>query len=237
MKNVYIAKGASLHQINRLAETIRASAFDSSEGEIDIIRYLEIDLPKIFPGLYLFIEDDVTMGARRAFISEDPLGIVVSESIYEAAAQKSAFATEVLLHEVGHLFLHHRYAALGLNNADAVYRDRIKDTPLPNSAEWQATAFALCFLYPYSFCKRYKTAIEIKKAYKLTERQAIRIHKHLGRLKMRQDQTSLSKEGNWIKTVISDLPPKKAIERTADPVGQFSLFFSGRRPENNLLDA
>ncbi|MES0022423.1 MULTISPECIES: hypothetical protein [unclassified Mesorhizobium] len=237
MKNVYVAKGASLHQINRLAETIRTSAFGPGEGELDIIRYLEIDLPKIFPGLYLFIEDDVTMGSRRAFISEDPLGIVVSESIYEAAANKSAFAMEVLLHEVGHLFLHHRYAALGLNNADAVYSDSVRNTPLPNSAEWQATAFALCFLYPYSFCKKYKSANEIRKSYKLTEKQAIRISRHLSRLKVRKNETVASNDGNWIKAVISELPKRASLERTPDPLGQLSLFFNGKQSQRGALNA
>lgn len=211
------------------------NACGAENNEIDIIRYLEVDLPRIFPGLYVYIEDDVTMGARRAFISENPLGIVVSESIYDAAANKSSFAVEILMHEVGHLFLHHKYAALGLNSAAGTYINQIEKTPAFNSAEWQATVFALCFLYPYSICHKYKTALEIKKTYGLSEKQAQRVKRHLDRLKIRRNEYISSIDGKWVRAVISDLPKIKTTERSADQLGQLSLFFSGNLTENKLV--
>ncbi|WP_131803506.1 ImmA/IrrE family metallo-endopeptidase [Mesorhizobium sp. LCM 4577] len=233
MDDVFISRGASANKIRILAEWVRKELSNSNKGTFDIIRFIEIDLPKLFPGLYVHIESDNKMGSARAFVSEDPLGIVVSDSIYEGASNGCMFSAEIIMHEVGHLLLHHRYAALGLNSAAEPYQQRVEGAGFAHSAEWQATMFALCFLYPFSEFKKFTGVGELAKSSRLTHGQANRVLNHIKRLRVRQNYSDTVLDRSWLKGVTESFP-KIQKARPSKLRSQLLLFFGDTRRARNV---
>ncbi|QDB99098.1 hypothetical protein [Mesorhizobium sp. 8] len=225
MKNVYVARSASSTQINLLAEWVRTTLSPNNE-DFDTIRFVEIDLPKLFPSIYIHIESDDKMGLRRAFVVERPLGIVVSESTYEGASNGCLFSQEVILHEVGHLILHYRYAKLGLNSAAQPYIDRIKNTPLANSAEWQAASFALSILYPSSILKNIKSPNDIVEKYDVSLNNGVRIFNHIKRIRTRTACTDREFDKKWLREILNSLSRKDLKRLETKFQSQLLLFFS-----------
>ncbi|MER9894080.1 hypothetical protein NKJ40_18715 [Mesorhizobium sp. M0119] len=234
MNDVFVSKAASANKIRLLAEWVRTKFSIHENQDFDVIRFIELDLPRIFPGLQTHIEADEKMGLARAFISADPLGLVVSESIYEGASNGCMFSAEIILHEVGHLFLHHKYAALGLNSASGPYEERIKEAGLAHSAEWQATIFALCFLYPFSTLKKVQIASEVSRSYKISQSQANRVLKHINRLKLRQNSTDTATDKIWLCTITGSLPINNKHNSTSKLRSQLLLFFGKIRTTRNF---
>ncbi|ESZ40246.1 hypothetical protein X731_26050 [Mesorhizobium sp. L2C054A000] len=234
MNDVFVSKAASANKIRILAEWVRREFSVHESQGFDVIRFIELDLPKIFPGIQTYIEADEKMGSVRAFISADPLGLVVSESIYEGASNGCMFSTEIILHEAGHLFLHHKYAALGLNSASGPYEERIKDAGLAHSAEWQATMFALCFLYPFPRLKKVKTASEVSEIYKVSKNQANRVLKHLNRLRVRTNSTDPVTDKIWLRTIAESLPRNNRQSSMSKLSSQLLLFYGNIRTAQNF---
>ncbi|MCF6114057.1 ImmA/IrrE family metallo-endopeptidase [Mesorhizobium muleiense] len=234
MNDVFVSKAASANKIRILAEWVRTEFSVHENRAFDVIRFIELDLPKIFSGLHTYIEADEKMGPVRAFISTEPLGLVVSESIYEGASNGCMFSAEIILHEVGHLFLHHKYAALGLNSASGHYEERVKDSGLAHSAEWQATMFALCFLYPFSTLKKIQMASDVSKLYKINQKQANRVLKHVSRLKIRLNSTDTATDKIWLRTITGSLPRKNKQNSTSKLRSQLLLFFGNVRTAQNF---
>jgi hypothetical protein len=224
VKTVFDTRGASAHQLRLLADWVREQVLSASAGEFDAIRFVEIDLQKIFPNLGIFIEPDDAMGGSRAFVSDDPLGIVMSESIYNGASNGDLFSTEIVLHEVGHLFLHKKYSSLHLNSSQNPV-SRVKSTPLANDAEWQANIFAMCLLYDYKKNRAITNTSDIKAKYRASERQAHRIAQHFSRLRSREGSIDILRDRRWLAAVLSGLPaPTKQASKA--PIGeQLSMFF------------
>lgn len=233
MKAVFDTRGASTHQLKMLADWVRSISNGATERCFDVIKFIEIDLQAIFPDLFIFIEPDDKMRASRAFISDVPLGIVISESIYEGACSGDLFSTEVILHEVGHLFLHRKYSPLSLNSAP-VYSNRIQGMNLANNAEWQATTFAMCLLYPYPGEAEKRSAHYIRMRYSTTLRQAERVAQHFERLRARDAHRNPDRDRKWLKSVINSLPKNERTElaRVGD---QLTLFYQS--PSNASLVA
>lgn len=201
MQEVYTSKGASLHQINALAEWIRSKVAKVEQGDFDVIRFVEIDLPALFPGLYLEIEADDRMGRSRAYVRPDCLGIVVSETIYEQASNGSISAAETILHEVGHIFLHRQYSYKVLNDASGAYKPQFPNMNASNSAEWQAKMLAFCILFPYSKFRNYKTRIEIQVYTNLSLKEAERLLIHIRKLRNREHECSRNKIVEYVRDV------------------------------------
>jgi hypothetical protein len=233
MKDAFVVRPASANNLNSLAEWVRANS-SQTELSFDPISFIELDLPRIIRGFYVHIELDDVMGNRRAFITNQPLGMVVSESIYEAASNGCMHACEVILHEVGHIFLHHKYATLGLNSAAAIYENRIKLTSTANSAEWQATTFALCVLYPYYRLKDIRTHEEVFKLYNVSCRQADRIISHITRLHRRQKHRNIKSEGKWLYEIQKSLREKNISQHQTRFQSQLLLFFSKEKKKEKL---
>lgn len=204
MKNVYIGEGASVHAINSLADWIRQTIAQSVEGNFDVIRFIELDIQRIFPSLYVHILNDNEMGASRAYIQEDPLAIVVSESIYNGACSGCLFSTETILHEVGHLILHRRYAKTRMNSSSSRYENEIIGAANFHSAEWQANIFAICLLYPYD-SKEELSWESFSQRYRGTRRQFERLKRHVSRLKARERHRHITQERRWVEKVVNTL--------------------------------
>lgn len=225
MKEVYATRGASLHKINLLADWIRVNVANVANNKLDVIRFVELDLPRFFPGLYLSIEADLDMGRVKARISDNPFGIVVAESVYERASNGCLDAAETILHEVGHLFLHDEYKSLGLNDAFGQYEERIRDTNPANSAEWQAKAFAKCFLFPYGLADIYSRSIELQIYLDLNVERSRDALNHWKTLKLRESQRSQRAEASWLKDVLKPLTDRKLPNQNQRKEGQLELFY------------
>lgn len=227
MKAVFDTRGASAHQLKMLAEWTRSFSSSHPGDRFDVVKFLEIDLQNIFPGLCIFIEPDNTMKESRAFISDCPLGVVISESIYEGACAGDLFSTEVILHEIGHLFLHHSYSPLRMNSSQS-YKDSINGMGIANNAEWQATTFALCFLYPFPKNANQRDLQSIQKRHKATKRQAERVARHFKRLAIRETSRNMSRDQKWLKDVISALPKKMRKVDNLELGQQLSFFYRSK---------
>lgn len=229
MKNIFINNEASTNRIRLLAEWTAGQISQSVNENFDVIRFVELELPKIIPGIYLHIESDDVMGARRAFVGEKPLSLVVSESVYEGASQGCLFSSEVVLHEVGHLLLHHRHATLGLNDAHGRYQPQIRDTRVSEGAEWQATSFALCFLYPLASFKETNSPEQILTRYKTaTRKQASRILRHVDRMKSARRGANYHEDRSWVKSIVKAFP-KPIQPNKLKYTAQLDLFFGTDR--------
>ena len=224
MLEVFSTRGASLHQINSLAEWVRDKIANISDGKFDVIKFVELDLPVFFPGLYLEIEADLFMGRRKAYLSSDSLGIVVSESVYNRASEGCLIAAESILHEVGHLFLHDKYKCLGLNDGHGPYQEQIKNTNPSNSAEWQAKNFAICVLFPYSRFKNTRDRVELQVYFDLNVAQANRIIEHIKKLRSRERDQNQKADRLWMRSVVRRLVPD-INERVHNAKDQFELFY------------
>lgn len=224
MKTVFDTRGASAHQLRLLADWVREQVLSASSGKFDAIHFVEIDLQKIFPNLGIFIEPDEAMGGSRAFVSDDPLGIVMSESIYIGASNGDLFSTEIVLHEVGHLFLHKKYSSLQLNSS-RTRESRIKSTPLANNAEWQADIFAMCLLYRYDKSQLIEDTSEIKAKYGASDRQAKRVAQHFSRLRSREGSIDVARDRRWLATILGALPASTKQASKAPAGEQLSMFF------------
>lgn len=225
MLEVFSSRGASLHQLNTLAEWVRKNVAKVENGQLDIIRFVEIDLPHFFPGLYLEIESDSKMGKKKAYVSSDPFGLVVAESIYNRACDGCLKAAETILHEVGHLFLHDRYKSLGLNDAYGEYKEQIKDTNASNSAEWQAKSFAMCLLFPYSQFKKYEKRLELQVYFDLNVEESDRVLRHLKKLRLRDGEGCNRMEKRWIDSVLESLPTPSKVKQRHTAAAQLELFY------------
>lgn len=228
MKAVFDTRGASTHQLKMLAEWTRSICSSGKYEPFDVVRFLEIDLQGIFPDLGVFIEPDHAMREARAFISDRPLGVVISESIYEGACSGDLFSTEIILHEIGHLFLHHRYSPLRMNSAQTP-GNRIKGMGLANSAEWQANTFAICFLYPFPSNPAERDADFIRIRHQATKRQAERVAQHFKRLATRERSQDVSRDRKWLKEIIDSLPKCRGRPDSL-PLGHQLSFSINRKP-------
>jgi hypothetical protein len=225
MLEVFCSRGASLHQLNSLAEWVRENVAKVRCGKLDVIKFVELDLPHFLPGFYLEIEDDHVMGRRKAYIAKDAPRIVVAESIYNRACAGNLEASETILHEVGHLFLHDKYKSLGLNDAHGRYKQQIKDTNAGNSAEWQAKAFAMCLLFPYSYFRKYNDRLEFQVYFDLSVEQSNRVLAHLKKLRLRDGERSSIQDRRWVKSVVSALWRAKSDTEETKLNDQLDLFY------------
>lgn len=231
MEEVYTSQAASRHQINLFSEWVKENVGLVECGELDVIRFVEIDLQAFFPGFYLEIKSDEEMGRVKAHLSHDSIGIVVSETTYNLACQKNLDASETILHEVGHLFLHRNYAPKGLNDARGRYRPQFQGMSPTNSVEWQAKFFARCMLFPYSKMKSLTKRLEFQVYFDLSVFDADRAMEHTRALRLSESGRCVKRENTWLATAIGKLEKSRRIFPDSDD-GQLSLFY---RPNNACI--
>jgi hypothetical protein len=107
----------SLRSIVKLAQTLRAGLGISSHERFDIVQFYDFELEKIFAetlgdkeieNIRFEIWDDSNMPSDTVgMASMFPPHIVISNSVYEDAAQNGSRGAWIMAHELGHLFLLH----------------------------------------------------------------------------------------------------------------------------------
>ncbi|KAA3529099.1 ImmA/IrrE family metallo-endopeptidase [Agrobacterium tumefaciens] len=179
-RDLFIGTGLSATNVNALAKATRNICDLSDDESFDIIKFLEIDVLRLIPDFYLFIEDDEAMMGSKAFVTEDSKGIVVAESVYNDAVGGFFYARKILAHEFGHVLLHHDKGFETKHFTLSGYKEQIRGVEAFHSAEWQADTFAILLLIPSSQVNAKTTEAEFGKKYKMSPKQSAFI---LNRLK------------------------------------------------------
>jgi len=227
MQDIYTSKGTSLHQINALAEWVRISVARVNDGTLDVIRFVELDLPKIIPGLHLEIESDDLMGRTRAYVRADGIGIVVAESIYNSAVGGCLSATETILHEIGHIFLHRTYAYKDLNDSRGIYTKQFHTMGPMNIAEWQARMFAFCMLFPYSVYGKYTDRLQIQVYTNYSISICEKIARHVRLMRLREADYKPEKTKEFLQKILaSNRIGQQAANQPETAQIQLSFFYN-----------
>lgn len=217
-RDLYISRGLSAVTITAIAKATRSLCDIGDRENFDIIRFLECEIYRIIPDFYLFIERDCEMNGSKAFTTEDSLGIVVAESVYNDACNGLFYAKKILAHEFGHILLHHNKGFETKHFTLNGYKKQIKGTETYHSAEWQADTFAIVLLiHPSQVCPSTdRRAFEEK--YRISRRQSEFVLSRLNSLRMRgQDYDRVA-----VRDVIKSLMSKRP--QSILPIGQYELF-------------
>lgn len=166
-----------------LAKATRSLVDLSENEEFDVIRFLEVDIIKIVPEFYLYIEDDAEMGGVKAFTTPDSKGIVVAESVYNDACHGYFYARKILAHEFGHVLLHHEIENTAKHFEFACYDKQNKHMNPNDSAESQAEIFGILLLIPEQFVCNGKIDERFKKKNRISERMADYVARKISSLK------------------------------------------------------
>lgn len=108
----------------------------------DVINFLELIMPKIFPNFVYEICSIAEMGNLHGKTIPSEVKICIREDVYTGACEGKGRDRLTIAHEIGHLFLH---------NEHSVSFCRLKPNgEIPNycDADWQADVFAGELLAP-----------------------------------------------------------------------------------------
>ena len=160
-------------QIRKVAEKVRDIAL-ALRGEaqdrvfFDIIRFLDVLLPKVSPEFVVEIIEWPVMRqefgeAHAMTIPADSL-ILVREDIWDRAAEGAGRDRLTLAHELGHLILH----------AKPGFGRRLESpaTPRFRQSEWQANAFAGELLVPVHLIGDCRSPAEVAEACSVSQQAA-----------------------------------------------------------------
>lgn len=137
--NPIIVAPRSRKQIEEYALAVRRALGVPDSSRVDMLKLLELVLPRLFEDYRFEVVPDRELGDAEATTSMTERCIKFSETCYEAARGGHARYPFTLAHELGHLLLHTG------NSAQLARGVSVK--PYVN-AEWQADAFASAFLMP-----------------------------------------------------------------------------------------
>lgn len=131
----------------------------------DVIRILEIDLPKYCRQFALVVRPDGEMGDAEAYTEINPPHIAVRASVYQLARAQNGRARMTFAHEFGHLVMHPSEVA---NLRSEGVLQRAYEIPRFKSAEWQARKFASLFLMPTDIVRQFGTARDLSESCKVS---------------------------------------------------------------------
>lgn len=160
--------GLSKKKIERFACKIRG-LFNLEDPDLkcNILRILEIDLPKIDPSFSIEIRDKDKMDDCMALYKVNSNKIVIENSVYDGAISGNGRDVFTLAHELGHYFLHPHEVILARYESN----ENIKPYEDP---EWQASTFASYFLLPRINLPKFNSIEDIALHYG-TSKQAAKI--------------------------------------------------------------
>ncbi len=184
-RDLFVSKGLSAATINALAKATRSLCDISDDQHFDVIKFLEIDIIRLIPDFYLFIENDNEMMGSKAFVTKDSKGIVVAESVYNDAVGGLFYARKILAHEFGHVLLHHNKDFETKHFTLNGYQKQIRDMEHFHSAEWQADTFAIFLLVPPSQISAATTEYDFGRQHSMSPKQSSFILTRLKNLRKR----------------------------------------------------
>lgn len=137
-----IAEPLSRQDIQDYALAVRSLVGKENEPYFDIVRFLDIELPKLDPGFSLVIEDQETLGECHGLTYPDRDEIHIRSDVYERADRGSGRDRFTMAHELFHLLQHVK--------ENISYARTLEGAEIPayRSPEWQADAFGGELLMP-----------------------------------------------------------------------------------------
>ena len=140
--NGYTVSALSRLQIRRMAEAIRK--IDGSEQQLyfDIVKFVELKLPKIDPSFNFNVGAMSKMGDCHGLTYPERNEINIREDVYEKAYNGSGRDRLTIAHELFHLLQHTSDNVCFARNGSA-------ETPAYRNPEWQANAFGGELLIPH----------------------------------------------------------------------------------------
>lgn len=137
-----IAAPLSRQQIRNVAMVIRKLDGTDNKLYFDIVRFMEIKLPRLIPSFTLIIEERSALGECHGLTYPDRNEIHIREDVYERALTGSGRDRLTMAHELFHLLQHEKnnisYARIKSESDIEPFRD----------PEWQADAFGGELLMP-----------------------------------------------------------------------------------------
>ena len=138
-----IAQPLSRRTIRKMAYFIRRVAHQENDIFFDIVKFLEIILPKIDPGFTFIVEEPAILGECHGLTFPDRNEIHIRSDVYDRACNGNGRDRLTMAHELFHLLQHGRenisYARVENEFAIETFRD----------PEWQAMAFGGELLVPW----------------------------------------------------------------------------------------
>jgi hypothetical protein len=180
-----------LESICRTATILRNFAGLREDEKIDVVRFVEFEVPKIVDGFELIVEADSEFESDiLALARACPPQIVVRESVYKSAVGGFPTARLILAHELGHLFCRPPEMVGDDLHFDVSWDgDELNpDELFCQKAEWHADEFAAEFLTPSAIAIRL-SAEEIKLKFGVSQSFA---RNRLSTLTLRQDELARS---------------------------------------------
>ena len=126
----------SRRKIRAIARNVRtiSARFGGSDGAyFDIVRFLDVILPKLDSDFVLEILPKEEMGTAHGMTFPEEHLIQIREDVYQGAVRGEGRDRLTLSHELGHYVLHS-----GIGMARAVADESV---PVYRQSEWQANAF------------------------------------------------------------------------------------------------
>lgn len=162
MNSRVVVSPLSREAIENFADQVRAALGISLQERIDMLRLIELVLPRALDDFNFEVCEDRELGAAEATTSTTQRLIKISQTCYDAARAGQARYPFTLAHEFGHLMLHTGKPA-------ALARGEIKAYVDP---EWQADTFAGAFLAPREMVRQCKCVSDLMRRSGLSRQAA-----------------------------------------------------------------
>jgi Zn-dependent peptidase ImmA (M78 family) len=156
MADDYKVRSRSAQDIAALALAWRDTLGVADAWSPNVVRLLEIEVPKLIPEFGLVVRSDDEMADAEAYTEFNPPHIAVRGSVYYMAQREDGRSRMTFAHELGHLVMHPGAAKLRSTVAEANNQVRYFE-----SAEWQARKFAALFLVPDHIALEFDSANEL----------------------------------------------------------------------------
>lgn len=138
-----IAQPLSRQAIRRMAYFIRRVAKQENDLYFDIVKFLDVTLPKIDSEFSLIVEEKSILGECHGLTFPDRNEIHIRADVYQRACDGNGRDRLTMAHELFHLLQHSRenisYARINDDSTVETFRD----------PEWQAMAFGGELLVPW----------------------------------------------------------------------------------------
>lgn len=156
MADDFKVKARSAQNIGALALAWRDALGVADAWSPNVVRLLEIEVPKLIPEFALVVRPDGEMDDAEAYTEFNPPHIAVRGSVYQLAQREDGRSRMTFGHELGHLVMHP--GAVKLRSTAPLAETQIK---YYESAEWQARKFAALFLVPDHIALQFDSANQI----------------------------------------------------------------------------
>ena len=156
--------------ISNIANHTREYLHPSQNTQIDIIKILELILPKFIPSFTLEVCEIEAMRGDHGRTYPGRLLIQIREDIYINACKGNGRDRFTCTHELGHLVLH--------PNVPLARTSQITAHKTYEDSEWQANTFASEFLMPEKEIIHCRTIGEVMEKFNVSETAArVRLNK------------------------------------------------------------